>query len=118
MIRRPPRSTRTDTLFPYTTLFRSRRSLGPQHNRPAETRREAILQIFLSCQAQCIERETFLGSGFKKMTKGTVRKVRQPITKNISLYVITNESRWLVRHSIAMVQIGRAARRQRECQEV
>src|SRR3546814_18930427 len=33
MIRRPPRSTRTDTLFPYTTLFRSllvdaRRALG------------------------------------------------------------------------------------------
>src|SRR3546814_11165680 len=26
MIRRPPRSTRTDTLFPYTTLFRSRSS--------------------------------------------------------------------------------------------
>src|SRR3546814_15766318 len=25
MIRRPPRSTRTDTLFPYTTLFRSGR---------------------------------------------------------------------------------------------
>src|SRR3546814_19405113 len=30
MIRRPPRSTRTDTLFPYTTLFRStRRGFGP-----------------------------------------------------------------------------------------
>src|SRR3546814_7516064 len=28
MIRRPPRSTRTDPLFPYTTLFRSK--LGPQ----------------------------------------------------------------------------------------
>src|SRR3546814_16484886 len=27
MIRRPPRSTRTDTLFPYTTLFRSKREL-------------------------------------------------------------------------------------------
>src|SRR3546814_7817395 len=27
MIRRPPRSTRTDTLFPYTTLFRSLRAL-------------------------------------------------------------------------------------------
>src|SRR3546814_17757881 len=26
MIRRPPRSTRTDTLFPYTTLFRSSRT--------------------------------------------------------------------------------------------
>src|SRR3546814_9456183 len=29
MIRRPPRSTRTDTLFPYTTLFRSRRHHAP-----------------------------------------------------------------------------------------
>src|SRR3546814_8117845 len=28
MIRRPPRSTRTDTLFPYTTLFRSRPQRG------------------------------------------------------------------------------------------
>src|SRR3546814_529671 len=28
MIRRPPRSTRTDTLFPYTTLFRSQLRLG------------------------------------------------------------------------------------------
>src|SRR3546814_18587956 len=27
MIRRPPRSTRTDTLFPYTTLFRSKLSI-------------------------------------------------------------------------------------------
>src|SRR3546814_8628317 len=33
MIRRPPRSTRTDTLFPYTTLFRSARIRGssPEH---------------------------------------------------------------------------------------
>src|SRR3546814_13372868 len=30
MIRRPPRSTRTDTLFPYTTLFRSRPVIGLQ----------------------------------------------------------------------------------------
>src|SRR3546814_13400655 len=28
MIRRPPRSTRTDTLFPYTTLFRSRQAIN------------------------------------------------------------------------------------------
>src|SRR3546814_11519056 len=28
MIRRPPRSTRTDTLFPYTTLFRSKENRG------------------------------------------------------------------------------------------
>src|SRR3546814_4980287 len=30
MIRRPPRSTRTDTLFPYTTLFRSA-ACGQRH---------------------------------------------------------------------------------------
>src|SRR3546814_2002286 len=29
MIRRPPRSTRTDTLFPYTTLFRSQAGIDP-----------------------------------------------------------------------------------------
>src|SRR3546814_4177708 len=29
MIRRPPRSTRTDTLFPYTTLFRSLIGVAP-----------------------------------------------------------------------------------------
>src|SRR3546814_2584808 len=34
MIRRPPRSTRTDTLFPYTTLFRSlRQRIGPEVER-------------------------------------------------------------------------------------
>src|SRR3546814_17446329 len=35
MIRRPPRSTRTDTLFPYTTLFRSCAQIG----------RELLLQV-------------------------------------------------------------------------
>src|SRR3546814_17340913 len=35
MIRRPPRSTRTDTLFPYTTLFRSTVVLKPAPDTPA-----------------------------------------------------------------------------------
>src|SRR3546814_8697367 len=38
MIRRPPRSTRTDTLFPYTTLFRSLRRVD--HQQRALARRE------------------------------------------------------------------------------
>src|SRR3546814_5516649 len=45
MIRRPPRSTRTDTLFPYTTLFRSF-SLKPR-----EKVREALL--FARCVQPC-----------------------------------------------------------------
>src|SRR3546814_2414640 len=45
MIRRPPRSTRTDTLFPYTTLFRSPREPAAadqsRHRPPAARLREA-----------------------------------------------------------------------------
>src|SRR3546814_8214502 len=46
MIRRPPRSTRTDTLFPYTTLFRSQHAAlrrRPESPRPAA--RCAIAQV-------------------------------------------------------------------------
>src|SRR3546814_8328849 len=39
MIRRPPRSTRTDTLFPYTTLFRSHPRVA------AEIQRDVILRL-------------------------------------------------------------------------
>src|SRR3546814_13161851 len=40
MIRRPPRSTRTDTLFPYTTLFRS----GADAHIEQDLRRQLILR--------------------------------------------------------------------------
>src|SRR3546814_550235 len=40
MIRRPPRSTRTDTLFPYTTLFRSVQRRGRQLVAAAVARQE------------------------------------------------------------------------------
>src|SRR3546814_9723340 len=44
MIRRPPRSTRTDTLFPYTTLFRSDPALADRRDADIATRlhREAV----------------------------------------------------------------------------
>src|SRR3546814_7797950 len=40
MIRRPPRSTRTDTLFPYTTLFRSAAGAVAGGGQPVELYRE------------------------------------------------------------------------------
>src|SRR3546814_1761940 len=43
MIRRPPRSTRTDTLFPYTTLFRSPRARPPERDR--RVRRTLSVQV-------------------------------------------------------------------------
>src|SRR3546814_20338016 len=42
MIRRPPRSTRTDTLFPYTTLFRS--SFAQLPNGASLDRTEAVIR--------------------------------------------------------------------------
>src|SRR3546814_6465111 len=56
MRRRPPRSTRTDTLFPYTTLFRSNpgprcrtpeagRNQGPRRPVPSGTRRPERKEI-------------------------------------------------------------------------
>src|SRR3546814_16769741 len=41
MIRRPPRSTRTDTLFPYTTLFRSHIAVAEPRHRAGFGRRPA-----------------------------------------------------------------------------
>src|SRR3546814_14468824 len=48
MIRRPPRSTRTDTLFPYTTLFRS-----PLLRRPAEEARRRSARSAAGCSEGC-----------------------------------------------------------------
>src|SRR3546814_16595894 len=54
MIRRPPRSTRTDTLFPYTTLFRSGRTVLRQ----AQHERILIyLRVFVSwCEPKSLHR--------------------------------------------------------------
>src|SRR3546814_20808641 len=43
MIRRPPRSTRTDTLFPYTTLFRSDQDGEPGLGRQRQQAEDAVI---------------------------------------------------------------------------
>src|SRR3546814_3532963 len=49
MMRRPPRSTRTDTLFPYTTLFRSPDPRSARDN-AAVTRRSSLGQVSCGCR--------------------------------------------------------------------
>src|SRR3546814_20057166 len=44
MIRRPPRSTRTDTLFPYTTLFRSVAGMQQEPNLSSWSGASAVLE--------------------------------------------------------------------------
>src|SRR3546814_18224336 len=45
MIRRPPRSTRTDTLFPYTTLFRSAHPYPAPRPRPLSAAHEQPVHL-------------------------------------------------------------------------
>src|SRR3546814_17899606 len=69
MIRRPPRSTRTDTLFPYTTLFRSypgqndAKRHDPSKNRPVdeETRSHPLGLTFLLRLGATLGRRLRLG---------------------------------------------------------
>src|SRR3546814_2951319 len=73
MIRRPPRSTRTDTLFPYTTLFRSRPfdtlfftngyMSTDYHNEPRFTHMGAALGPTAAFKAGPVDLELFLRGG-------------------------------------------------------
>src|SRR3546814_9316591 len=67
MIRRPPRSTRTDTLFPYTTLFRSRLPDGRPGGDAAGTAR----------LGQNVDEAALLGEpGFERQRRGTAGGLR------------------------------------------
>src|SRR3546814_13656104 len=59
MIRLPPRSTRTDTLFPYTTLFRSRGGSWPP---------SFPFALSLSKGCPCLQREKEEGRCFDKLS--------------------------------------------------
>src|SRR3546814_17787770 len=54
MIRRPPRSTRTDTLFPYTTLFRSRQSNVEDRGEAAVDHAPAVEKAVVGVQARVV----------------------------------------------------------------
>src|SRR3546814_14767368 len=63
MIRRPPRSTRTDTLFPYTTLFRSQ----PDHHRrcDAANRGRAAGPVSIICAPDVLPLSDAIGRRFE-----------------------------------------------------
>src|SRR3546814_14065534 len=58
MIRRPPRSTRTDTLFPYTTLFRS-----PDRHRTSGAHRSRLDEALVPGQGLRQQRGGLLAVG-------------------------------------------------------
>src|SRR3546814_3931466 len=113
MIRRPPRSTRTDTLFPYTTLFRSQRRDPPADQRddrrrddraddPARQRieRDPALEQPRSeehtSELQSLMRISYAVFCLKKKTKKIKTKTSKIATYSISL---TNQSKSMSGHT-------------------
>src|SRR3546814_10911707 len=77
MIRRPPRSTRTDTLFPYTTLFRSEGSLdhAGDHGAAGPTRRQrGIGPIY----AICVDAEAAAPASSRRVERAIREGSRHP----------------------------------------
>src|SRR3546814_14784640 len=76
MIRRPPRSTRTDTLFPYTTLFRS---ISPARHRAFSTPMEMmhfIAQLRTLSGGKPVGFKLCIGQPWEFM--GMVKAMREP----------------------------------------
>src|SRR3546814_10943449 len=101
MIRRPPRSTRTDTLFPYTTLFRSRPfrfepvELDLDHDHPerAARRRHLAREIKAGTPAHRAEREQFGRAALHRAA--IIRSEERRVGKEC---VSTCRSRWSPYH--------------------
>src|SRR3546814_20223605 len=110
MIRRPPRSTHTDTLFPYTTLFRSA-DLGQ--------RIQDLIFVFDDLaevddrSTQALLRE-ISGETLGLALKGADPRVKDKILKNMS----KRAAEMLVEDMEAKGQIGSASCRERVCQYV
>src|SRR3546814_18401247 len=71
MIRRPPRSTRTDTLFPYTTLFRSIGSGRIDHDRAIVSRLFLQSRVTVPPIGSALsQRGNVINEGFPRLDSG------------------------------------------------
>src|SRR3546814_11745971 len=106
MIRRPPRSTRTDTLFPYTTLFRSNRDAVCARDCSAERCASSLIPQIKICNRKGPPQSGGL------IPKGRIRKsglrVNHPLPVS-ALFCGADENN---------LEIGRASCRERVCQNV
>src|SRR3546814_12222594 len=92
MIRRPPRSTRTDTLFPYTTLFRSRQRMAkflPRSSSRWASKSAELLSIERSeehtSELQSLMRISYAVFCLKKKKKNTTKHKSQLNQSNLKL---------------------------------
>src|SRR3546814_18379308 len=118
MIQRPPRSTRTATHFPYTTLFRSQRTVQRQRMEPVRTgllarnlpvarqhetlRRPKHLKAIVAAAEQLVEIE--FGVAQKRVKRRTIDIPGRENPPALQMH--------------PRLQIGRASCRERVCQDV
>src|SRR3546814_15963406 len=78
MIRRPPRSTRTDTLFPYTTLFRSAfaADLGDAQRNPVVLERHVALDATQQLDRFQMDHWIVIENGAEQQSLGVIRRAR------------------------------------------
>src|SRR3546814_9556293 len=111
MIRRPPRSTRTDTLFPYTTLFRSHPGRGagdwPRHERRLWRRRPRVPpQVRLRSEEHTSELQSLMRNSYavfclkkkKKQKKKTYRTIKEYNNRNIQSITNNENSKHIIKH--------------------
>src|SRR3546814_13732322 len=115
MIRRPPRSTRTDTLFPYTTLFRSALDAVAAQMRengltPVLTQDPGHLDITVPHGDRNMFRYTIRARGFRAPSFAFAEP-RKPSSSERQHYRAMARSPEGVPH-----EIGRASRRESVCQ--
>src|SRR3546814_20641131 len=91
MIRRPPRSTRTDTLFPYTTLFRSMlaghadKSGSDQYNVGLSQRRAEAAKAYLAGKGVPETAIATAGFGESRPLVETADGVREPQNRRVEI---------------------------------
>src|SRR3546814_11582678 len=121
MIRRPPRSTRTDTLFPYTTLFRS--GPNPASRRSfillLKVRRPSDLAEYLRAEAPA-DRPANLGADLAPFGQlhddmGADRELLLAFGHEAALGDVPDPA---VEPAAVAVEIGRASCRERVCASV
>src|SRR3546814_11679769 len=105
MIRRPPRSTRTDTLFPYTTLFRSAKSAG----------RVQSVALRLICERET-EIEAFRAREYWTIAAEFLNKDGQKVSARLFELGGSKLDKFDINTEAA--EIGRASCRERGCQYV
>src|SRR3546814_10805006 len=103
MIRRPPRSTRTDTLFPYTTLFRSLRAALAAEG--AAAIREAVVPAHAKLLA--FLRDEYIPGARKSLAAYDLPDGRAYYQSKIAEFTTRDLTPDQV-HAIGLTEIGRA----------